>query len=295
MELYQLKYVLAVAKHQNFTRAADELCVTPSSLSQQIKKLEDELGVVLFGRTTRSVHLTLAGIEFVEIAKKVMDDISGINTAMQKYVHGESGVLSIGGTPALKVYGITHLIAAFQKTYPKIKLNIHEAECCDLYLLILNGKIDVAFFTAFNKLASESDPLEAYPLVNDELVIVTNMSHPFAAKKEVDLREASEEKFIALATNSGLYLDTIDACKLAGFEPKFVYETQYVDTCLGLVAEGLGIAMLSSRSVTNTLWKNISVIRLKTGVTRTLYLVTPKRKKISPVISNFKSFVINGY
>lgn len=292
MEIYQLKYVLTVAKHQNFSRAAAEVCVTPSSLSQQIKKLEDELGVILFGRTTRSVHLTPAGIEFVENAKKIMQNIDGINIAMQKYVIGESGQIFIGNTPALGAYSITSLIAEFQKTYPKISLDFHEAECFDLYPLLYSGKIDVAFLTAFNKYKPGKIPLESYPLVNDEIVLITSTSHRFAARGTIDLREAAQEVFICFSKASGLFLDTLEACKRAGFEPRFGYNTQYTDTCLGLVAEGMGIAMISGRTIMAAPRKNIAIVRFTPKALRTLSVVFQK-KRPSPVLSNFKNFFIH--
>ncbi|SDE55975.1 LysR family transcriptional regulator [Sporomusa acidovorans] len=293
MEMYQLRYVLSVAKYQNFSRAAAEVCVTPSSLSQQIKKLEDELGVVLFGRTTRSVHLTPAGLEFVENAKKIMLDMVETNNSMQKYVVGESGQITIGNTPALGAYGITSLIATFQRTYPKISLEFHEAECFDLYPLIYNGKIEVAFLTAFDKHKPGKFPLDAYPLVNDEIVLITSTSHPFAAKQVIDLREAAQETFICFSKSSGLFVDTIEACGAAGFKPKFGYDTQYTDTCLGLVAEGLGIAMISSRTVMAAQRKNIAIVRFTPTARRTLSVVFPKKRKLSPVLSNFKNFFIH--
>ncbi|HWR42852.1 LysR family transcriptional regulator [Sporomusa sp.] len=293
MEFYQMRYALAVAKYQNFSRAASEVCVTPSSLSQQIKKLEDELGVVLFGRTTRSVHLTPAGLEFVEHAKKIMQTISGINVAMQKYVDGESGQVSIGTIPAIGAFGITPIIASFQKTYPKISLEFHEAECFDLYPLLYGGKIDVAFLTAFDKHKPGKIPLESYPLVRDELVIITSTSHPFASKEIIDLQEASEETFVCLSKSSGAFADTIEACKLSGFEPKFAYAAHYVDTCVGLVAEGMGIAVVSSRIAMSATRKNVAVVRFKPTAIRTVSVVFPKKPKLSSVLSNFKTFFVH--
>ncbi|WP_094603147.1 HTH-type transcriptional regulator GltC [Sporomusa silvacetica DSM 10669] len=293
MEIYQLKYVLTVAKYMNFSRAASEVCVTPSSLSQQIKKLEEELGIVLFGRTTRSVHLTPAGVEFVEYAKKIMQDISGVNHAMQKYVVGESGQISIGGIPALGAFGITPLIASFQKTYPKISLEFHEAECLDLYPLLLHSKVDVAFLTAYDKYKPGKVPIEAYPLVQDEIVIVTSPSHPFAARKTIDLHEAANENFICFSKTSGLYLDTLEACKLSGFEPRFGYDAHSVDTCFGLVAEGMGISMLSSRSAMSTTRKDIAIVRFKPAALRTLSFVFLKKHKLASVLLNLKNFLVH--
>lgn len=293
MELFQINYVLAVAQYRNFTRAAAELCLTPPSLSQQIKKLEDELGVELFIRTTRSVKLTQAGTEFVDRAQKITKDISDIDGIMKKYVAGESGQLSIGCTPAMKSYGISHLISLFSKKYPNILLNFHEAECFDLYEPLYNGKIDLALLTAFDKAEPGKIKLDGYPLVDDEIVIVTCTDHPFASKKVINLKEASEESFILISRTSGVYRDTVDACHHAGFEPKFTYSTQYVDTCLGLVAEGAGIAALSSCLVTQTLWNNIAIVRIRPKIKRTLSLVIP-HKKLSPALKNFKIFLIEA-
>nr|WP_092074902.1 LysR family transcriptional regulator [Dendrosporobacter quercicolus]NSL49802.1 LysR family transcriptional regulator [Dendrosporobacter quercicolus DSM 1736]SDN20050.1 DNA-binding transcriptional regulator, LysR family [Dendrosporobacter quercicolus] len=293
MEIAQLKYMLTLAKHLNFSRAADEACVTPSSLSQQIKKLEDELGVALFERTTRSVHLTLAGAEFIESAKKIVSEITEINTIMQKYIVGESGNIFIGNCPAFEAYGMTALIALFQKNYPKISLHFCEAGCLDLYTLLCNGKIDVAFLTTFDKFKPEQFSLESYPLVDDELVIIVNKSHPLASRQIIDLGEVSQERFISFSKSSDFYQDTMDACRQSGFIPQFSYETQYTDTIVGLVAEGMGIAMLSLRLVMKKLPKNVALIRFKPTRIRTLSIVFLKKPKPLPIVLNFKNFFIN--
>lgn len=292
MELFQLQYMLEVAKHGNFTQAANEVCVTPSSLSQQIKKLEDELGVMIFDRTTRSVHLTEAGVELIGKAQKIMDEVSNINEDMKKYVLGEAGRLNIAGNPALKVNGIMHKIATFQKHYPEITIDLLEAECFDLYPLLEANKIDAAFLTYFEKYEQRKVPLEGFPVVYDELVLVTNKSHPFAQMKVIDLRDARPEKFIFFCKSSGLYAQTLDACHDAGFEPKCAFETKYVDTCLGLVAEGIGIALLSSNSVKNTQWRNVTTIPLKQKVPRIISLVYQKKKNLSPILKNFRDFIL---
>jgi DNA-binding transcriptional LysR family regulator len=279
-----------VAQYKNFSHAANEIAVTTSSLSQQIKKLEEELGVDLFVRTTRSVHLTSAGAEFIEHSKKVMNDIKDINSSMQKYIIGESGQLSIGSLPAFKAFGIANIVASFQNKYPQIALSIQEAECLDLYPLLFHGDIDVAFLTAFDKYHPNKIPLEAYHLFKDEIVLIVNKEHRFASHQYINLKEAANEKFIAFSKNSGLYLDELDACHSAGFEPDFVYSSQYVDTSLGLVAEGLGVTMLSSQTVMNTQWKNIEIVRIRPQILRTVSLVCLKKNRNSAVISHFINF-----
>lgn len=294
MEILQLKYMLTLAKHLNFSRAANEVCITPSSLSQQIKKLEDELGVALFERTTRSVHLTLAGAEFIESAQKIVAQVSEIKAVMQKYIVGESGKIFVGNCPAFEAYGMSALIASFQKNYPKISLHFCEAECSELYSLLCNGKIDVAFLTTLDKFEPDKFSVEAYPLVDDEFVIIVNSAHPLAARQVINLWEVSQEKFISFAKSSDFYQDTVDACCLSGFIPKISYETQYTDTIVGLVAEGMGIAMLSSRILMkNYLPNNIAVIRFKPAKLRTLSIVFLKKPKPRPIILNFKNFFIH--
>ncbi|MCI1858601.1 MAG: LysR family transcriptional regulator [Lentilactobacillus buchneri] len=289
MELYQIKYVLTVANHMNFTTAANELCVTPSTLSQQIKKFENELGIKLFSRSTRHVELTPAGGEFIRHAKEIINSVNDINTDMKKYTLGLKGKLSIGSTPAMKVFGLIHLINLFGKMYPDIQISLHEEECFDLYPLLDANKIELAFLTAFDPSCSKQ-PLDAYPIAEDELVLVTSRTHPFVKKKVIDLKEAADESFIILSPTSGLYRDTIKACHSVGFNPHFTYTTKYVDTCMGLVAEGVGIAAVSSKTVLNTQWKNVAIIHLKQHFKRILFLVIP-HQNCSPIVKNFKKTV----
>nr|WP_173812800.1 LysR family transcriptional regulator [Dendrosporobacter quercicolus]NSL48246.1 LysR family transcriptional regulator [Dendrosporobacter quercicolus DSM 1736]SDM10458.1 transcriptional regulator, LysR family [Dendrosporobacter quercicolus] len=293
MEIAQLKYMLTLAKHLNFSRAANEVCVTPSSLSQQIKKLENELGVVLVERTTRSVHLTSAGVEFIESAEKIVAQISEINAIMQKYIAGESGKIFVGNCPFFEAYGMSTLIASFQKKYPDISLHFCEAGCLELYSLLCNDKIDVAFLPAFGAFKPEDEPsVEAYPLVDDELVIIVNSAHPLASRQIINLGEVSQEKFISFAKSYDVHQDTVEVCRLSGFIPQFSYETQYPDVVVRMVAEGMGIAMLSSRVLMRIFLKNIAVIRFKPTQLRTLTVAFLKKPNLLPAILNFKNFFI---
>ena len=128
MDIYQLEYVLAVAKYRNFTRASEELNISQSSLSQQIAKLEDELGVRLFERTTRSVYPSPAGIDFIKHATKIMDECNLAKQTVKKYISAELGKIIIGYIPIIGVYGIPSLITSFQERYLKIKVEFLEAQ-----------------------------------------------------------------------------------------------------------------------------------------------------------------------
>lgn len=294
LEIHQLKYALAVAKNRSFVRAAYELCITPPALSQQVKKLEKELGVTIFERTTRSINLTPAGKEFIHYAQDTIASIYKINASMNKYVGAESGVISLGIFPAIGPFGLIGVIGAFQKTYPDITLDLHEAECIDLQDMLERGIIDAAFST-YTAAANENKhdmQIEELPLVHDELVLVTSSNHPFASRKIIDLIEAKDEDFIMQDPSSGAYVDMMTACKTVGFEPKVKFHAMSNLTRFGLVAEGLGISSASYTVAVSYLIHDITCVRFRPHIPRTLNLVLPLKDKLSPALENFKSFCI---
>ena len=122
MELHQLQYVLEVAKRRHFTKAAEEIGVAQSSLSQQITKLEEELGIKLFERTTRSVYPTPAGEEFLMYAKRILEDINTVKQSMQSHIGLTRGKITIGAITTLESIDFVALITAFHQTYPGLHL-----------------------------------------------------------------------------------------------------------------------------------------------------------------------------
>lgn len=170
-------------------------------------------------------------------------------------------------------------------------MNIHEAECFDLYPLLFSSKIDAAFLTAADKAEPGKFRLDTFPLVEDEVVLVTSKKHPLAKSEVVELKDLRNEAFIRFSKSAGLYHDVMAACSKAGFEPNYVYYTNYVDTCLGLVSEDQGVAFISSKIVTHILWENIAVIRIHPKIPRMLSLVIPHQTK-SPIVLNFRDFIV---
>lgn len=292
LELHQLQYVITVAKKHSFHQAAMEISVTPPTITQQIKKLEDELDLKLFERTTRSVELTTAGEEFVAKAEKILAAVSELSMDMKKYLASDNSNLLIGNNPAIGSFGVTKLIALFQKAYPNITLTFRQAECLDMFSLLNNGDIDVAFLTAFDKLKGGRVSVNAYPLINDELVLVCNKSHPFAAQTFINLNEAKKESFISFPKSSGIYIETIDACQKSGFKPSITYYASSIDTCLGMVAAGMGLLLLSSKTAINHHRSDLAIVRFKPTTIRTLYLTVPNKPDLPSVVTNFKDFCL---
>ena len=291
MEMHQLAYIVAVAKHQSFTRAADEICLSQSSLSQQISKLEEELGVRLFDRTTRSVALTVAGREFVDFAKRILADVERSRQCMEKYVALERGRIVIGLLPVSGHLGFVRLIAAFRQAYPYIRLELRESGSQDLQERLQNAEIDIAFLSHID---NHFDGLDVIPLFEEELALITAAHHPLAARESVDIQEAASEEFISLDYSKATHNLFLEACRRAGFRPAINCTTSQLDNLFALAALGLGIAVnVRSIALAAKNRHDIAVIPLQNVEPLKVALAMPTLTASSPVIAAFRTFALD--
>lgn len=285
MQLHQLEYVLAVARHRSFSRASEEIRISQSSLSQQIINLEKELGVDLFVRTTRSVTLTSAGADFMVHASRVMEELAATRRCVQEYVSIEKGDITFGIIPVVGHYPIPSLIASFNRKYLGVTLNLIENQDEELLMMLNNSLLDAIFV---QMLPQGYDDLEAFPICTDAMVLMTNREHRLADRKTVSPRELCGEKFITTPPISGHYHDFENACNAAGFEPKVIMTCSSVATMTAFAREGLGVTMLSSRSA--SVWADdpsLRIIKIDPIIKRTIYLVIQRNVNITPVLRMF--------
>lgn len=288
MEIHQLEYVLAVAKCNNFTSAAKEMNISQSSLSQQISKLENELGINLFIRTTRSVQLTPAGVEFVANAKRVMSALRDTYRCVNEYTTNEKGHLTLGILPIVGYYPIPAIIASFQKQYPGVTINLLESQCDELLQMLYLSKIDAAFVQQ----ANQSPYFSFNPIIRDQMVVVTSENHPLASRKSLELKELVKENFIIPPPPSGHYQDFVKACHSEGFLPNIIVTCSHVRTILGLVRENLGITLLSSQIAALDVDPSLTIIPMTTKITRKIYLVTRANTDANRILEVFVRFVL---
>lgn len=291
MEIHQLEYVLAVEKFRHFSRAAEEICISQSTLSQQIRKLEEELGIPLFERTTRNVHPTSAGKEFIVYAKRIMGEIERARQAMLEHNSLGRGKLVIGAIPIIGYLGITSAIAKFQKTYPGIELEIKEAGSDLLSKWLHETEIDVAFLTY----RGQAGGIDFSPLMEDEIVLITDHSHPLAQRKRIHLREAYGEKFLAIKSSSAMRSICEQACLAVGFQPTIIFESSQVETIIGMVEEGVGVALMTLRVAQYIPHTRISIIRLHQTLTRTTAIATPRQPHLPAATNAFRKFVLQHF
>lgn len=288
MEIHQLVYVLAVAKYHNFTRAAEEVKTSQSSLSQQINKLEIELGISLFVRTTRSVQLTPAGSEFVKHAHRIMSEVGEARKSIQDYVTIVKGNLTLGVIPIIGYYRFPNLLASFQKNFPGVKMRILEEQCEELLSMLHSLKIDAAIVHR----TSPATHFQFHHLISDHMVVVTSDHHPLASRKSVHIKELINEKFILTPPASGHYHDFLDACHAAGFQPNVLMNCSYVRTMLGLVREELGITVLSATTALKDMGPGLTIMALNPTIDRNMYLALLKDTDLPATVKMFKNFAL---
>lgn len=245
MELRHLRYFLAVAEELHFTRAAARLHIGQPPLSQQIQALEAELGVALFVRTKRSVQLTEAGGHLVTRAREILGASANITGELQQIVRGATGELRVGFTSSgILIDDIRLLLRTYHQRFPQVTLRLHEMYTHTQFAALERGELDIGF-VRFNEHFAPPQ-LSLALLRRDRLCVVVPGDHPFAQRTQVGIQECRQESFIGYPSGSGAslvdYLDRL--CARAGFAPRIAQEAREALTQIGLVAAGMGIAVL---------------------------------------------------
>lgn len=245
MELRHIRYFLAVAEEQNFTRAAARVGIGQPPLSLQIKDLEAEVGAQLFHRLSHGAELTEAGRAFLEIVRGMPDQASDAIQAAQRAARGETGWLRLGftGTAALNPL-LPAAIRAFRRNYPDAKLTLEEANSVGLVTGLLDGRLDAAVLRPSN---SDPDEIRKHVLVEEPLVAVLPVSHPEAAHgTAVDLARLADTPLILTPRTIGISLHeaALAACRAAGFEPVLGQPAPQIASILSLVAAELGFSLV---------------------------------------------------
>ncbi len=244
MELRHLRYFVAVAEELHFTRAALRLNIAQPPLSQQIRALEDELGVQLFLRTRRSVALTDAGQALLVRAREMLAASHALPGELQRVARGEVGLLRIGFSSTLPLTKVLRdVVADHRRTHPDVALNLREMHSQRQFHGLLRGELDVGL-VRYNEDAPEG--IRTRLLRRDPLRLVVPATHRFARRKSVAIAECRDEAFIGFpgdaGTGTGPLLKRL--CAQAGFDPRIAQEAREATTQIGLVAAGLGLAVL---------------------------------------------------
>lgn len=247
MELRHLRYFLAVAEELHFTRAAARLHIGQPPLSQQIQALEAELGVALFHRTKRSVQLTEAGQHLLGRAREILGASAGVADELQRIARGESGELRIGFTSSGVLIGeMRQVLKAYREDFRGVTLRLREMYTHAQFAALQRGELDIGF-VRFNEVIAPPG-LRLQELRRDRLCLIVPEDHRLANLSEVSIAECRDESFIGYPAGSGASLvDYVNQlCAAAGFVPRVTQEAREALTQIGLVAAGMGVAVLSA-------------------------------------------------
>jgi LysR family hydrogen peroxide-inducible transcriptional activator len=239
MELSQLRYVMAVADTGNFTRAAARSNITQPSLSQQIIKLERELGHKLFHRMGRKAVLTEAGTVFLERARRILFEVEDATKELGDHPSLERKI-TVGAIPTLAPYLLPTLITRCRKRFPNLQVNIREDFKVTLIQEILEGELDLALATL-----PVADPsIQVEVLWKEPLILAVAKGHPLASKDRVIGSDLANETFILLGSSSSLTAQVRRFCGENNFEPRIGSRCAQVATVKALVGIGTGISIL---------------------------------------------------
>ena len=244
MELRYLKYFVTVAERQNFTRAAEQLHVAQPAISQQIKSLEEELGVSLLHRTKRSVKLTAAGNAFLSEAKEILAHAELSKQIARRAARGETGSLAIGCVSASVSGFLPELIQSYRKRFPAVRVHLFELTPEQQLQAFARKKIDVGFTRPLA--ASDEKNFTQERIYRDRLMLAVPETHSLAKAGQVRLEKFAAEDFVMFKRSEAPKL--VDAmtqlCAKAGFTPQVVSEPPMIHTVLMAVAAGIGVAIV---------------------------------------------------
>ena len=235
MELRQLEYFAAVARHRHFTRAADELYVTQSALSQQVRRLEAELGLQLLVRGSRGVELTPAGGDLLARAESILAEAARARADMDAHAGAERGLVRVAATAA-DAPRLPEALVGFHRAHPGIRVALRHGSAREVADSVATGSADLAVAALG---AAEGDTLADEPLR-----VALPPGDPLAAAGEVPLWELRDRPFILAERGTALRATVAAACEAAGFGPVPPFEVSDPRTIRVLVAAGLGVALV---------------------------------------------------
>ncbi len=241
MDLRQLRYFAAIAEEQSFTKAARKLHISQPPLSQQLSNLEDDLGVRLFIRTSRSVQLSEAGSVLLPHVHAVLDRLDEARLQVQRMAQGLEGHVTLGLTGSHFLGTLPQFIRKFRQERPRVDVALKEMPPSDQLTGMLDRRVDLSLSRG-----TPADPAFAADLLwRDSSVVVLPPGHSLSRRKRLRLQELKNEDFVFFRLGSSIFADSVyQACLFSRFEPKIVQQVVEVPAVINLVAAGLGISIV---------------------------------------------------
>ena len=278
-DILDLQAFVAVAERASFRHAAADVFLSQSALSRRIDKLEESLGVKLFERTTRRVHLTNVGETFLVNVRTAVGGLEDAVLGIADLAAHRTGTVTCACVPSAVWHFLPEVLKQFSASYPRIRVRIHDESAQDVLNLVLSGEADFGI----NFAGAENPEIDFVPIHVESYVLAMRHDHPLAGRAEVIWKDTVYERYISVAKSSG-NRSVIDAA-LAGIEkhPVIFCEVNHVSGVLALVEAGIGVAAVPGLSVLPGRQDGIvGVPLINPQIKRTLGLISKRDHSMAP-------------
>lgn len=246
MELHQLRYMVAIARAGTFCRAAEQCHISQPSLSQQIQKLENELGERLFDRTKRKTQLTSHGTAFLQRAVRILEEVEAAKREASDAKTMVAGELRLGILPTIAPYLLPEIMRSFTKDFPAVQIIVQEdttkqlveqLHACDLDMAIVSDPID-------------GEKLRVEQLFEEDLLLAVPSDHPLAKRPGINTRDLDNERLIVMKEGHCLGDQVLKFCDRRALKPTISFRSGQLETVRALVCSGMGVSLIPEMAAT---------------------------------------------
>ena len=245
MNLRALQYFVKLADLRHFSKAAIACFVSQPTLSTQIKKLEDELGVQLVERSPKNIMLTPVGLEIADRARLVLSDIDQIRAVARCSGNPANGVLRLGLFPTLAPYLLPHIVPSLRRRYPNLRLQLAEEKTDDILRMLRQGELDAALLA----LPINHEGLETEVLFEEPFVLALPGQHPLTGQSHITMNDLDGQELLLLEEGHCLRDHALEVCSLAHAHERVDFHATSMETLRQMVAADVGITLMPMLSV----------------------------------------------
>ena len=245
MNIRDFEYLVALAEHNHFRKAAEACFVSQPTLSGQIRKLEDELGTALLERSSRRVLFTDAGLQLVDQAKRILSEVKTFRDMANGQGEAMTGPMHIGFIPTVGPYLLPKIVPTLKEQFPELELFLHEAQTHQLVRQLEDGKLDCLVLAS----VAETAPFKEIAVYEEPLSVAVPCDHEWSALEEIDMLELNGKTVLALGDGHCLRDQALGFCFAAGAKDDERFKATSLETLRNMVAAGAGITLLPELSL----------------------------------------------
>jgi molybdate transport repressor ModE-like protein len=284
LDVRRLLLLTEVAEHGSLTGAAEAAGMTPSAASQQMSRLEAEVGQPLLERLPRGVRLTDAGAALVARGRSIRRELRAAQADLDAFARLDKGTLRLGSFPTVSASLLPLALTRFTRSYPGTQAVVRSAMLAQLLEMLHTGEVELALLWDYRWNRVTDEALTLTHLVNDPTVLVVPATSELLDEPDVTLGSLAKQHWIIRADNHPVADVLRRSCRLAGFEPKIAYESHDYQEAQAMVAAGLGIAIAPRLALTNRR-NDVRLVRFGSDVPapiRRILLARPKNRTPTP-------------